>query len=187
MLRLLPWAVFAAAVAILALRTELPGQGNAVPPGARGRGESALEIRLGPVEMREIREDGTSTRLAAREAVYSYARKTVVGTGVEVSLGRDPEGSVIRSPRAFWDFPGKRISLPDGGTAERGGAWKGEFASAEVDLEPRILRVPGEVTLSGPGLSIRGRNLEWHWTDGKVTLDAPKSRIAPASLPGRKG
>ncbi|MEW6721403.1 MAG: hypothetical protein AB1346_13230, partial [Thermodesulfobacteriota bacterium] len=151
--------------------------------------EIALEIRLWPVEMREIRDDGESSRLLAREAVYQYARKSLRGSDVEVFLGRGgaPEGSVIRASRASWDFEGKEILLPDGGRAERGGEWKGELSAAAIDLEGRVLRVPGAVTLTGPGLSLAGRNLVWNWTDGRITMDAPASRIAPASLPKRKG
>jgi hypothetical protein len=187
-LRILPWALFAAVVALLAFRAGTPGPGGAPPAGTRGTDESALEIRLWPVEMREIRDDGGSNRLLAREAVYQYARKSLQGSDVEVFLGGGVrDGSVIRAPRASWDFEGKEILLPDGGRAERGGEWIGELSAAALDLEGRILRVPGAVSLTGPGLSLAGRNLVWNWTDGRITMDSPASRIAPASLPKRKG
>jgi hypothetical protein len=188
-LRLLPWAVFAAAVAALSLLAPAPEEAAPVP--ASGRGPAALEltVRLSPVDLREFHDDGGWNRLEAEEAVYSYGRRTVTGTGVAVSLGEGKArgGSVIRAARAFWDFNEKSIELPEGGRAEREGGWRGELAPARLDLETRILRVPGAVTLSGPGLSVVGGNLEWRWPDGKIRMDSPVSRIAPASLPGRRG
>lgn len=188
--RLLPWMVFAAIVAALAFLMPTP---KAVDPAsAAARAEEAvvrgLEVRLGPVDMRELHDDGDWNRLEAAEAVYSYGRKTVEGTGVAVSLGtgKDFAGSVIRASRAFWDFNGNSIELPDGAHADREGGWKGELAPAALDLDARILRVPGAASLSGPGLSVDGKNLKWGWPDGKITMDSPVSRIAPASLPGRK-
>jgi hypothetical protein len=138
--------------------------------------------------MRELHDDGSWNRLEAVEAVYSYGRRTVAATAVAVSVGRGMgfSGSVIRAPRAFWDFDGQTVDLPEGARADREGGWKGEFSFASLDLDGRILRVPGRVSLSGPGLSVSGENLRWGWPDGKVTMDAPASRIAPASVPGGK-
>ena len=187
--RLLPWAVFAAIVAGLAFLAPAPEEAAPVSSAARGKGLLNLEVRLWPVDLREFRDDGAWNRLEAKEAVYSYGRKTVVGTGVAVSLGtgKSFDGSVIRADRAFWDFDGKSIDLPDGGRADREGGWKGELAPATLDLDARILRVPGAVSLSGPGFSVVGGNLEWHWPDGKLSMDSPVSRITPASLPRKKG
>ncbi len=187
--RLLPWAVFALIVAGLALGTAGPGNGapaTAALPEADGDGP---EIRMAPVAMREFHDDGTWNRLDAREAVYSYGRKTVKGSEVVVFLGtgEDFKGSVIRAPRAFWDFNGRTVSLPDGGEADREGGWKGELSPADLDLAAGVLRVPGPVSLSGPGFSLAGTNLVWRWLDGKITLDSPVTRVAPAALPGRKG
>jgi hypothetical protein len=188
-LRLLPWFLFAAVVAWLAFRAPLPGEGAKAPAVARGTAVSVLEIRLAPVEMLESHDDGAWNRFSADEAVYSYGRKTVRGSGVVVSLGAGEriKGAVIRAPSAFWDFDGKSISLPDGGNADRGKEWKGTLSPAALDLGGRILRVPGEASLSGPGFSVAGRNLEWSLTDGKITMDSPASSIAPARLPGRRG
>lgn len=190
-LRLLPWAAFAAFVAGLSLFAPAPEDAAPVSSPAREAEESALEleIRLGPVDLREFRDDGTWNRLEAGEALYSYGRKTMEGTAVAVSLGegKDSGGSVLRASRAFWDFDGRSIDLPEGGRAEREGGWRGEFAPARLELDTRILRVPGAVTLTGPGLSVSGGNLAWHWPDGKITMDSPVSRIVPASLRGKKG
>jgi hypothetical protein len=190
-LRLLPWAFFAAVVAGLAFLAPTP-EGAAPAPSEAGGAEAAaldLEVRMGPVDMRELHDDGTWNRLEAKEAVYSYGRKTVDGTGVSVSLGtgKSLDGSVIRAVRAFWDFEGRSIELPEGGRADRKGGWTGELAPASLDLGTRTLRVPGAVSLSGPGLSIVGGNLEWRWPDGKITMDSPVSRITPKSLPGKRG
>lgn len=190
-LRLLPWAVFAAVVAGLFFLAPAPEDGVPVS-SADGGSEAAaldLEIRLGPVDMREIHDDGTWNRLEAKKAVYSYGRKTVEGTGVSVSLGpgKGLDGSVIRAARAFWDFDGKSVELPEGGQADREGGWKAELAPARLDLDTRILRAPGAVSLSGPGLSVVGGNLEWRWPDGKITMDSPVSRITPTAIPGRRG
>ena len=189
--RLLPWAVFAAVVAGLAFLAPTPEVAAPVSSAARGEGTAALdlEVRLGPVDMREFHDDGTWNRLEAKEAVYSYGRKTVQASGVVVSLGvgETLKGSVIRASSAFWDFQGKSISLPEGGRADREGGWNGDLSPASLDLSGRILRVPGAVSLSGPGFSLAGRNLEWRWMDGKIEMDAPASRIAPAMLPEKKG
>jgi hypothetical protein len=37
----------------------------------------------------------------------------------------------------------------------------------------------GKAVLSGPDLSIAGDNLVWRWRDGKIALEAPKTRLAP--------
>jgi len=190
-LRLLPWAVFAAVVAGLAFLSATPVDVAKVPSAASGAETAALdlEVRLKPVDMQEFHDDGDWNRLEAKEAVYSYGRKTVEGTGVSVSLGTGKrlDGSVIRAARAFWDFDGKSIELPEGGRADRNGGWTGELAPARLDLDTRTLRVPGAVSLSGPGFSVVGGNLVWRWQDGKITMDSPVSRITPASLPGKRG
>jgi hypothetical protein len=187
--RLLPWAAFAVVVAVLALGTTVPGDGVPAPAVSPGTDAGGPEVRMGPVEMREFHDDGTWNRLDAREAVYSYARKTVKGSEVVVSLGTGGnfKRSVIRAPMAFWDFNSRSVSLPEGGVADREGGWKGDLSPAALDLAGGILRVPGPVSLSGPGFSVAGTNLVWRWPDGKVTLDSPVSLIAPAALPGREG
>lgn len=188
-LRLLPWALFAAAVAALSFLAPAPEEAAPVPASDRKAAALELTVRLSPFDLREFHDDGAWNRLEAKEAVYSYGQRTVTGTGVAVSLGegKAPGGAVIRAARAFWDFNGKSIELPDGAHADREGGWRGELAPGRIDLDTRTLRVPGAVTLTGPGLSVVGGNLEWRWPDGKIRMDSPVSRIAPASLPGRRG
>ncbi len=188
-LRLLPWALFAAAVAALSLFTPAAEEAAPVPASEREAAALDLTVRLSPLDLREFHDGGGWNRLEAEEAVYSYGGRTVTGTGVTFSLGEGKAagGSVLRAARAFWDFNGNSVELPEGGRAEREGGWRGELAPARIDLDTRILRVPGAVTLTGPGLSVVGGNLEWSWPDGKIRMDSPVSRIAPASLPGRRG
>lgn len=188
-LRLLPWAAFAAAVAALSFLAPALEKAAPVPASERKAAALDLEVRLSPVDLREFHDDGGWNRLEAEKAVYSYGRRTVTGTGVSVSLGEGKVsgGSVVRAPSAFWDFNGRSIDLPEGARAEREDGWGGEFASARIDLDTRTLRVPGAVTLSGPGLSVTGENLEWRWPDGRISMDSPVSRIVPESLPGRRG
>ena len=60
-LRLLPWAAMALLVLLLAIRSALPTYVVAVPawePGPETSG-GGPEIRLGPVDVRELRDDGS--------------------------------------------------------------------------------------------------------------------------------
>ena len=188
-LRLLPWAATVAIVLGLSASSLLPGKGAPPPEMAADTGERGPEIRLGPVTVREYHDDGQWNLLAAEEAVYSYARKTVDATRVTVSVGKGEtlKGAHIRAPRALWDFDGSTVSLPDGGSADRQGGWTGELSAATLDLVGRILRVPGRASVAGPGFTVAGTNLEWRWWEGKITMDSPNSRVAPAMLPRRTG
>ena len=190
--RLLPWALFAVAVLGLALRAGISGGGGGAsiaPAQAVRAADRGPEIRLSPVEVRELRDDGEWNRLAAAEASYSYLRKTVEGSDVTVSVGTGAatRGAVLRAPGALWDLEGKIVRLPDGGSAHREGGWRADLSSATMDLAGRTLRASGPATIAGPGFSAVGTNLEWRWADGKITMDSPRSRVVPAGRPGRKG
>jgi hypothetical protein len=190
--RLLPWALFAVAVAGLAIGGGIQGEGGVAQPvsaPAVRAADRGPEIRLWPVEVRELHDDGEWNRLVAGEAVYSHLRKTVEGSDVTVSIGTGAttRGAVLRAPGALWDLERKTVRLPDGGSAVREGGWSGELSSASLDLAGRILRVAGPAAIAGPGFSVAGTNMEWRWADGKITMDSPRSRIAPAGRPGRKG
>jgi hypothetical protein len=187
--RLLVWAGIATLVLVLAFASILPGTRlplDVIPPEADSGGP---EIRLGPVTVREYHDDGDWNLLTADGAVYSYSRKTVKASGVTVSLGKGNtlKGAVIRAPEALWDFDGRTVLLPEGGHADRQGGWTGDLSAGTLDLAGRMLRVPGHASIAGPGLTVAGTNLEWRWWEGKITLDSPKSRIAPALLPRREG
>jgi len=192
-LRLLPWAAILAVVFGLAVGSALPGR--RVPPAATPAAASAeapgggLEIRLGPVTVREYHDNGEWNALTADGAVYSYALKTVKASDVAVSLGKGEalKGAVIRAPEAFWDFNDGTVALPEGGHADRQGGWTGDLSKGTLDLAARVLRVPGRASVAGPGFTVEGTNLQWWWWEGRITMDSPNSRIAPGPLSRRKG
>ena len=189
--RLFPWAAMVFLVLGIAVRFALPGKGVAVPAGASGM-ESAgggPEIRLGPVDVRELRDDGSWNRLDADGAVYTYTTRTLAAGGVTVFLGNGTEypGTTVRAPRAAWNLDGKSIVLPEGCRIAREGGWTGELSAATLDLAGNVLRVPGPAKIEGPGVFVEGKNLAWQWEAGKITMETPRSRISPAMRPGRKG
>ncbi len=186
-LRLFPWAAIALIVLGLAAGSLQPGKSVPAAPVLPPAGEGGPEIRLGPVTVRESHDDGQWNLLTADNAVYSYARKTVSASGVAVSLGKGNvlEGAFIRAPEALWDFDLRTVFLPGGGHADRRGGWTGELSASTVDFAERVLRVPGPATVAGPGFVVAGMNLAWYWWEGKISMDSPNSRIAPALIPRR--
>ena len=190
-LRLLPWAAMALLVLVLAVRSALPTNVGAVPGGAPGpeTDGGGPEIRLGPVDVRELHDDGSWNRLDADGAVYGYVSRTVSAWGVTVSLGEgEPFAeTTVHAPRAAWDLDGKTIGLSEGCRAARMGGWTGELSAATLDLAVSVLRVPGSARIEGPGVSVQGMNLAWEWVKGKITLESTTSRLSPAKAPGRKG
>jgi hypothetical protein len=189
--RLIPWAAMALLVLVLAVRSALTT--DVVPVAERKAGPETTaggpEIRLWPMEARELHDDGSWNRLDAVRAVYGYATKTISADGVTVILGEGTPfaGTTVRAPSATWDLDGKTIALPEGCRVARKGGWTGELSAATLDLAGSVLRVPGPATIEGPGLSVQGKNLEWEWVKEKVTMDSTTSRLLPAKGPGRKG
>jgi hypothetical protein len=178
-------------VLVLAVRSALPTNVLAVPvvgPGPETAG-GGPEIRLGPVEVRELHDDGSWNRLDADGAVYAYASRTVSAGGVTVFLGEGAPfaGTTVRAPRAAWDLDGKTIGLPEGCQVARKGGWTGELSAATLDLAGSVLRVPGPARIEGPGVSVQGKNLAWEWVEGKITMESTRSRFSPVKGPGRKG
>jgi len=189
--RLLPWAAMALLVLVLAVRSGLSTDVVALPGGAAGpeTAGGGPEIRLGPVDVRELHDDGTWNRLDADGAVYGYASRTVSAGGVTVFLGEGSPfaGTTVRAPRAEWDLDGKTIGLPEGCRAARRDGWTGELSAATLDLAGSVLRVPGPARIEGPGVSVQGKNLAWEWVEGKITMESTTSRLSPVKGPGRKG
>jgi len=189
--RLLPWAAMALLVLGLAVRPSLQTRVAAVP--GRGQGQEAAaggpEIRLGPVDMRELHDDGSWNRLDADGAVYAYASRSISADGVTVYLGEGSRfaGTTVLAPRAAWDLDGKSIGLPEGCRVALKGGWTGELSAATLDLAGSVLRVPGPAKIEGPGVSVAGGDLAWEWTKEKITMESTRSRISPARAPGRKG
>ena len=189
--RLLPWAAMALLVLILAVHSALTATVVVEPAGmveqeAAGGGP---EIRLGPVDVRELHDDGSWNRLDAGGAVYAYASKTVSAEGVTVFLGEGSPfaGMTVRAPQAAWDLDGKTIGLPVGCRVARKGGWTGELSAATLDLAGSVLRVPGTARIEGPGVSVQGVNLAWEWAAGMITMESTTSRLSPVKGPGRKG
>jgi len=189
--RLLPWAAMALLVLALAVRSALSTSVAVVPAGATGPEMSGggPEIRLGPVDVRELHDGGSWNRLDADGAVYAYANRTVTAESVTVFLGEGAPfaGTTVRAPRAGWDLDGKTIGLPDGCRVARKGGWTGELSAGTLDLARSVLRVPGPARIDGPGVSVQGKNLAWEWVEGKITMESTRSRLPPGKLPGRKG
>jgi len=189
--RLLPWAAMALLVLVLAVRSALTTNIVALPAGATGPEMvgGGPEIRLGPVDVRELHDDGSWNRLDADGAVYGYASRMVSAGGVTVFLGEGSPfaGTTVRAPRAAWDLDGKTIGLPEGCRVERKGGWTGELSEATLDLAGSVLRVPGPARIEGPGVSVEGKNLAWEWVEGKITMEPATSRLSPVKGPGRKG
>ena len=189
--RLLPWAAMALLILVLAIRSSLPTNVAAVPAGASGpeTAGGGPEIRLGPVEVRELHDDGTWNRLDADGAVYAYANRTVTAGGVVVFLGEGAPfaGTTLRAPRAAWDLDGKTIGLPEGCRVARKDGWTGELSAGTLDLARSVLRVPGPARIDGPGVSVQGKNLAWEWVEGKITMESTRSLLPPGKVPGRKG
>jgi hypothetical protein len=189
--RLLPWAAMALLVLVLAVRSALTTNVAAVPAGAT-EPETAgggPEIRLGPVDVRELHDDGSWNRLDADWAVYGYASRTVSGDGVTVFLGEGSPfaGTTVRAPLAAWDLDGKTIGLPEGCRVARKDGWTGDLSAATLDLAGSVLRVPGPSRIEGPGVFVQGKNLVWEWVEGKITMESTTSRLSPVKVPGRKG
>jgi hypothetical protein len=178
-------------VLFLAIRIALPTDVAVTPAAPPGQGTAGggPEIRLGPVDVRELHDDGSWNRLDAEGAVYAYAGRTVSAEGVTVYLGEGAAfaGTTVRAPRAAWNLDGKTIGLPGGCRVARKGGWTGNLSAATLDLAGSVLRVPGTARVEGPGVSVQGENLAWEWVEGKITMESTTSRISPAMIPGRKG
>lgn len=189
--RLFPWVAMALIVLVLAVRSALSTNVAAVPAGATGQEMSGggPEVRLGPVDVRELHDDGSWNRLDASGAVYAYASRTVTAGEVTIFLGEGAPfaGTTVRARRATWDLDGKTIRLPEGCRVERKGGWTGELSTATLDLAGSVLRVPGPARIEGPGVSVQGKSLAWEWVEGKITMESPRSLLPPGERLGRKG
>ena len=166
--RLLPWAAMALLVLVLAVRSALSTNVVAVPAGATGpeTAGGGPEIRLGPVDVRELHDDGSWNRLDADGAVYGYASRTVIRGGRDGFSGggravrRDDRPRAARGvgprredDRASRGVPGGTEGRVDGGTL-RGDAGPGGIGPSGPrtgeDRRPGRLR-PGEEPRLGMG------------------------------------
>jgi hypothetical protein len=187
-LRLLPWALFAAAVAALSLFTPAAEEAAPVPASEREAAALDLTVRLSPLDLREFHDGGGWNRLEAEEAVYSYGGRTVTGTGVTFSLGK---GRRREDPSSA---PPARSGISTGtaSSCRKVGARSARAAGGGARPRPDRPRHPdpagagrGDADRARPVRRRREPGVEL--ADGKIRMDSPVSRIAPASLPGRRG
>jgi hypothetical protein len=171
---------------LAAISSKGPGpQGTWGPSNAGAPAEP--EVILRNVEMREIRDEGTQYRLFSDQATYLLLAGKFSATGVILELPSGVGEVVVRAPKASWDMQNGQIFLPEGGSAENDTGWSAAIAAANLSLPERILTATGKARLSGPGLSVVGDNLVWHWKEGKVSLEMPKTRLESARAFQRRG
>ncbi len=157
-----------------------PAQGEAEGPGPR--------IELRGVEMVEFRRESPAYRLASDEALYSVLSERLSARGVTLLLPERSGNVVMKAPEASWDLVDGRVTFPEGASAESAGAWTASVPEADVDLRSQVIAA-ATARLSGPGLTVQGTHLRWHWRDGRVALDSPRSRVLPGKIrvPGGSG
>ncbi len=158
------------------------------------QGSGGKEIDTGPqvvlrgVEMTEEHRGGTVYRLVSDEATYSVLSERVVASGVTLALPDRGGNVVVTAPVATWNMEEGRIDLPQGADARNEGGWAASAPGARLDLKSGEITA-GEARLSGPGVTVSGRNLRWSWHDGAVVLDSPRSTVYPGTIraPERNG
>lgn len=136
------------------------------------------EIVLRGVEVMEIREDGRSYRLSSDNATYSVLSKRLSAETVILTLPEALERTVVRAARARWSMEEGTMDLPEGGSAENDAGWTAAVPEARIDLRAQVMTAPS-ANLSMPGVRVAGTNLVWRWQEGKMEIDAPKSRVVP--------
>ena len=159
-----------------------------LPEGRGGGNGEGAKIILHTVELVEVRPEGRVYRLASDIASYSILLGRVVASGVTLSLRERGEDVVASAPSASWDLDNGRIDLAKGVSVENGAGWIATAPRASVDLNSEVITAD-EARFSGPGFTVKGRNLRWRWQDRTVALDFPRSDILPGRVlaPGRKG
>ena len=159
-----------------------------LPEGRIDGNGGGAKIILRTVELIEVHPEGQVYRLASDNASYSIPLGSVVASGVSLSLRERGENVVASAPSASWDLNNGRIDLAKGVSVENGTGWIATAPRASVDLKSEVITA-NEARFSGPGFTVRGRNLRWRWKDRTVALDSPRSNILPGRFlaPGREG
>lgn len=139
------------------------------------------EIVLRDVEVRETRDDGRSYRLSSDNASYSVLSKKLSAEKVSLTLREGRGRTVVHAPRARWSMEEGTMDLSEGGSAENDAGWTAEVPEARIDLRAQVMTA-SSASLSIPGVWVAGTNLVWRWQEGKVELDAPKSRVLPERI-----
>jgi hypothetical protein len=181
--------------AILVLALAALGVVAAILGGWRGRAyrdaslRSAVEgpmLVLHGVDVREIRPGGTTIRFRSERASYAILARHLSAEDVTVALPA-PEGEiVVEAPLALWDMDAGIVLLPEGGRGGGAGGWSATVPEARLDLSVRQMTASG-ASLSGPGVSVAGRDLVWKWKDGTLTLEAATGSVLPGKASRRDG
>lgn len=157
--------------------------------GSRGKeGGAGPQVVLRGVEMAEARRGGKVYRFVSDEASYSVLAERVSASGVTLALPERDGTIVVTAPVATWNMDEGRIDLAQGAFARNGGGWTVSAPGAHIDLKSEEITA-GEAVLTGPGVTVTGRNLRWRWHAGAVDLDFPRSTVHPGRIraPERKG
>lgn len=155
---------------------------------ASARGAMGPQIVLQGVEMLEIRGEEAMYRLDSDTASYSVADGRISASGVTLTFRERSGDIVVRASAAAWRMEAGRIDLDEVVSVANKTGWTASAPSATVDLRSQVI-VAQEAKLSAPGLTVAGNNLQWRWSEGRMTLDSPKSSVLPrlVSPPVRQG
>lgn len=166
----------------LASGTRLVAENRAEEAGA------GPQVVLRGVEVIETRRGGKVYRLVSDEALYAVLASRVTASVVTLALAERNGGIVVTAPVLAWNMEDGRIDLVQGASARNGGGWTASAPGARIDLKSREITAE-EAVLSGPGVTVAGRNLRWRWHDGSMDLDFPRSTVLPGKVrsPERKG
>ena len=187
-----PWAIPLAVSMAVAGAVGVLVATYGISPGPKGIGErpgsrAEPEVILRDVVMREIRKEGAQYRLVSDQAAYLLQTGRISASGVTLEMSGAAGNPVVRAPEASWDMQTGQIILPEGGSARTGEGWSASVPAAILSLPEQVLTARGKAVLSGPDLSIAGDNLVWRWREGKMALEAPKTRLVPSRTFRRGG
>lgn len=156
-------------------------------PAPQGNGGSGAGLVMHGMEMTEVRPTGVRYRLGAERATYALSDKTVEATGVNFALIEKAGEVRVAAPRVAWNIERQTAAFPEGCDAEYPGGYSARVPSAELDLDGRVFRAAGPATFTGPGFTVAGTDLVWHWREGKADLKNPKSVVLPDSARRKRG
>jgi hypothetical protein len=156
----------------LASSTHFPAEGRAAAD------DGGPQIVLREFEMVEAGPGERFYRLASDDATYSFRSGQVFASGVTLSLKQQGGDVVVTASLASWNMSEGRIELAEGASAGNGLGWTASAPTASIDLKEEVISAE-KANLAGPGITVMGSNLRWHWHDGTVALDSPISRILP--------
>lgn len=187
--RRIAWGAAAAVAAALAAWGVLRGRPPDLRESPAARNGSAVgpELLLRDVDMREAHDNGAVYSLRADRVAYAMAGRTLLAGKVVIGAPASSGEILVSAPRAEWDTEAGRVRLDEGASASDGQGLAATVARGTLELASRRFLGRGHASVSGNGFSIVGDNLAWHWSEGRISIQSPKGRIAPAALPGRKG